>query len=1004
MGTGYVRRSTTEIATGEVIEAADFNNEFNDIVSAFTASTGHSHDGTTAEGGNVTKLLGAAITIGDGSSGADIVVTFDGETSDGVLTWMEDEDHFKFSDDIVVDGTKRLYFNDEGGEYIHGDGTDLNLVSGADINIPANIGLTFGDDGEKIEGDGSDLTVSSSAVLTLDAGGGITIDADSGTITFADGGSSLGTITSSGYSGTAAVATVATTVTITDNESTNEDNALIFTAGGDVDGGNIGLESDGTLTYNPSTGKVTATGFIGTLTGTADTATVATTVTITDNESTNEDNALIFTAGGDVDGGNIGLESDGTLTYNPSTGKVTATGFIGSLTGTADTATVATTVTITDNESTNEDNAIIFTAGGDVDGGNIGLESDGTLTYNPSTGKITATGFIGALTGNVTGDVTGDVTGTADVATVATTVTITDNESTNEDNAIIFTAGGDVDGGNIGLESDGTLTYNPSTGKITATGFIGALTGNVTGNVTGDVTGTADVATVATTVTITDNESTNESNALVFTAGGDVDGGNLGLESDGTLTYNPSTGKVTATGFIGGIDVNGTELILDADADTSITADTDDQIDIRIAGADDFQFTANTFTVSTGSIIAVPDAAVATPSITNSGDLNTGIYFPAADTMGITTGGVEQFRFGSNPIPGGAKNLIQNGAFTVAQRGTVTGIGGSGDDRILDRWMFVSGGGGTGRVSASQDAMSVANRAVTGQGYALKIDCTTAESSVAASEAMWLTQRIEAQNLQHLKYGNAAAETVTLSFWFSSPKTGAHFVAAKQEDGTDTYIREFTIASADTFEFFQVTFPGDPTGTIDNNSGAGFSITFPIISGSTYNGTKDAWTGSAAQYHTSDQQNLLDNTANNIYITGVQLEVGNVATDFAHEDITQTQQKCWRRLAILSDGSGSKTWTSAAAYSTAACAGAISLPTPMASAPTMSVSDAAHWQATTSSGNTVASSISFEAQMATTTGQIAMFLTTGSTPFSVQDAVRIRSANSSCQIIASCEL
>ena len=490
MGTGYVRRSTTEIATGEVIEAADFNNEFNDIVSAFTASTGHSHDGTTSEGGDVTKLLGTAITIGNGSSGADIVVTFDGETSDGVLTWMEDEDHFKFSDDIVVDGTKRLYFNDEGGEYIHGDGTDLNLVSGADINIPANIGLTFGDDGEKIEGDGSDLTVSSSAVLTLDAGGGITIDADSGTITFADGGVSLGTITSSGYSGTAAVATVATTVTITDNESTNESNALIFTAGGDVDGGNIGLESDGTLTYNPSTGKITATGFIGALTGdvtgdvtgTADVATVATTVTITDNESTNEDNALIFTAGGDVDGGNIGLESDGTLTYNPSTGKVTATGFIGTLTGTADTATVATTVTITDNESTNEDNALIFTAGGDVDGGNIGLESDGTLTYNPSTGKVTATGFIGTLTG------------TADVATVATTVTITDNESTDESNAIVFTAGGDVDGGNLGLESDGTLTYNPSTGAVTATGFVGALTGNVTGNVSGTaatVTGAA---------------------------------------------------------------------------------------------------------------------------------------------------------------------------------------------------------------------------------------------------------------------------------------------------------------------------------------------------------------------------------------------------------------------------------------------------------------------------------------------------------------------------------
>jgi hypothetical protein len=80
-------------------------------------------------------------------------------------------------------------------------------------------------------------------------------------------------------------------------------------------------------------------------------------------------------------------------------------------------ATLATTVTITDNESTDENNALIFTAGGNVDGGNLGLESDGTLTYNPSTGKVTATGFVGTLTG----DVTGDVTGNADTATVLAT-------------------------------------------------------------------------------------------------------------------------------------------------------------------------------------------------------------------------------------------------------------------------------------------------------------------------------------------------------------------------------------------------------------------------------------------------------------------------------------------------------------------------------------------------------------------------------------------------------
>ena len=181
MGATYTRQSSSTIVDGATIEASHFNDEFDQLVSAFAADTGHTHDGTSAEGGDITKLLGTAITIGDGTAGTDIVVTFDGETTDGVLTWMEDEDHFKFSDDVVIDSTKRLYLNDEGGEYIYGDGTDLYLVSGADINIPANIGVTFGNDGEKIEGDGTDLTISgnninltATADVNIPSGVGIT--------------------------------------------------------------------------------------------------------------------------------------------------------------------------------------------------------------------------------------------------------------------------------------------------------------------------------------------------------------------------------------------------------------------------------------------------------------------------------------------------------------------------------------------------------------------------------------------------------------------------------------------------------------------------------------------------------------------------------------------------------------------------------------------------------------------------------------------------------------
>ena len=192
MGATYTRQST--ISDGAVIEASHFNDEFDQILAAFVASTGHTHDGTAAEGGPISKLLSNTLTLGAGTAGTDITLTFDGETSDGVLYWMEDEDHFKFADDIVVDSTKRLYFNDEGGEYIYGDGTDLYLTSGADINIPANIGLTFGDDGEKIEGDGTDLTISAND-LNVDAAADINLDADGGDIFFKDGGTTFGSAT-----------------------------------------------------------------------------------------------------------------------------------------------------------------------------------------------------------------------------------------------------------------------------------------------------------------------------------------------------------------------------------------------------------------------------------------------------------------------------------------------------------------------------------------------------------------------------------------------------------------------------------------------------------------------------------------------------------------------------------------------------------------------------------------------------------------------------------------
>ena len=135
MGATYTRQSS--YTDGDTITAAHTNDEFNQLLAAFAASTGHTHDGTSAEGGPVTKLLGNTLTFGAGTAGTDITITFDGETSDGELKWMEDEDYFEFSDDILVASTERLQFRDT-AIYINSS-TDgqLDLVADTEIQIAA---------------------------------------------------------------------------------------------------------------------------------------------------------------------------------------------------------------------------------------------------------------------------------------------------------------------------------------------------------------------------------------------------------------------------------------------------------------------------------------------------------------------------------------------------------------------------------------------------------------------------------------------------------------------------------------------------------------------------------------------------------------------------------------------------------------------------------------------------------------------------------------------------
>ena len=164
MGTGYTRTNTSDIQADEVVKSAPLNAELNAVVNAFAASTGHTHDGTTAEGGPITSLLGMNITIGDGTADTDVTITFDGQTNDGVLKWMEDEDYFQFNDNILINSTGRLNFGDT-GTYIHqsADGV-LDLVSDTEIEINA----TTVDLNGNLDVSGS-LTIAGAAVTATSA-------------------------------------------------------------------------------------------------------------------------------------------------------------------------------------------------------------------------------------------------------------------------------------------------------------------------------------------------------------------------------------------------------------------------------------------------------------------------------------------------------------------------------------------------------------------------------------------------------------------------------------------------------------------------------------------------------------------------------------------------------------------------------------------------------------------------------------------------------------------
>lgn len=217
-------------------------------------------------------------------------------------------------------------------------------------------------------------------------------------------------------------------------------------------------------------------------------------------------------------------------------------------------------------------------------------------------------------------------------------------------------------------------------------------------------------------------------------------------------------------------------------------------------------------------------------------------------------------------------DFIINGSMAVQQRaGPFTALGANALEYSLDMMAVMTQGSPQARATITQE-----NASFTGFAKGLKIDCTTAEAAVASTELWAFQTRIMASKLRGLDYGGTPKD-LALTFTIKSPKSGTHCVALYQPDGTRRYIREFTVATADTQETFTIVFPGDASGTIDDNNAEGLRLTWPLVAGSDFHGTKDAW-AAGEDYATSNQQNLLDSTANNFEITGLSLRTGSVNT------------------------------------------------------------------------------------------------------------------------------
>jgi hypothetical protein len=272
-------------------------------------------------------------------------------------------------------------------------------------------------------------------------------------------------------------------------------------------------------------------------------------------------------------------------------------------------------------------------------------------------------------------------------------------------------------------------------------------------------------------------------------------------------------------------------------------------------------------------------------------------------TMVISGSDGVTFPDSTNQFSGGAfsfKNRIINGDMRIAQRGTaaVTGNG----DYPVDR--FNVGNSTDGAYSAQQDSSAPA-----GFTSSVKITATTADGTLTGAQVLNIGQRIEGTNIADLGFGTANAKTVTLSFWVRSSLTGTFGGALRNSASDRSYPFTYAISVADTWEQKSVTIAGDTSGTWLTTTGIGIGVFFGLGAGPDRSGTAGAW-NSNNNLSATGAVSVIGTLNATWYVTGVQLEVGSVATPFERRPFGAELALCQRYcINYRSADAGSITYT-----------------------------------------------------------------------------------------------